>query len=105
MDYAPSTRGRVELGARDRADDRLLAVHVFEDPRRDEATALDRLPDLAVLLDKGDLISGLRNFAREVTAGRARPDHDDVKGACRCDHVPESSLQFLNDLGEFLKVF
>src|SRR2546428_8412561 len=104
IDYEPSTRGRVELGAMDRADDRILAVHVFEDPRRDEATALDRLPDLAVLLDKGDLISGLRNFAREVTAGRARADHDDVKGACRCDHVPASLLQIHDDLEEVLQV-
>src|SRR5256712_12269894 len=104
IDDEPSTRGRVELGAMDRADDRLFAVHVFEAARRDEATALDRLPDLAVLLDEGDLISGLRNFAREVAAGGACADHDDVKGACGCDHVPASLLQIYDDLEEVLQV-
>src|SRR3989475_6573060 len=104
IDHEPSTRGRVELGAMDRSDDRLLAVHVFEDAWRDEATALDRLSDLAVLLDKGDLISGLRNFAREVAAGRARANHDDVKGARGCDHVPASLLQIHDDLEEVLQV-
>src|SRR2546425_5143953 len=104
IDDEPSTRRGVQLGAMDRADDRLLAIHVFEDARRDEATALDRLPDLAVLLHEGDLVSGLRDLPREVAAGRARPDHDDVEGACRCDHVPASLLQIHDDLEEVLEM-
>src|SRR5207245_9558369 len=74
VDHEVSARGRVQLGAMDRADDRLLAVDVLEDPRRDEAAALDRLPDLAMLLDQGDLVSGLRDLSREVPASRAGPD-------------------------------
>src|SRR5438309_286610 len=63
IDHEPSTRRRVQLGAMDRSDDRLLAIHVFVDPRRDEAATLDWLPDLAVLLDEGDVVSGLSDFA------------------------------------------
>src|SRR2546428_324220 len=64
IDYEPSTRGRVELGAMDRADDRLLAVHVFEDPRGDDSTARDRLPVLSGLFDNGIPISVLLRFPR-----------------------------------------
>src|SRR5207249_7970887 len=70
IDDEPSTRRRVQLGAMDRSDDRLLAIHVFEDTRRDEAATLDRLPDLAVLLAEGDVVSGMIDLACEVAAGR-----------------------------------
>src|SRR5207245_2777762 len=46
----------------------------------------------------------LSDLAREVAAGRARADHDDVKGARRCDHVPASLLQIHDDLEEVLQV-
>src|SRR5437867_11745466 len=98
IDHEPSARGRIQLGAVDRPDDRLLAVHVLEDPWRDETAALDRLPDLAVLLDEGDIVSGLRDLAREVPAGRARAAPAAVAGACRRDRVRGSPLQSQDDL-------
>ena len=87
------------------ADDRLLAVHVVEDAGRDEAAALNRLPDLAVLLDEGDLVSRGRDLPREISSRRSRADHDDVEGARGGDHVPASLLQIHDDLEEVLEVF
>src|SRR5437660_1616186 len=102
VDHELATRWRIEFGPVDRADDRLLAVHVLEDTWRDEAAALNRLPDLPVLLDERALVSGRSDLAREISAGGAGPDHDHVACARRRDHVPASLLQVPDDLEEVL---
>src|SRR5439155_1743032 len=103
IDHELSSRRGVELRPMHGADDRLLAVHVVEDAGRDEAAALNGLPDLPVLLDEGDLVSRGRDLPREISSRRARADHDDVEGACGGDHVPASLLQIHDDLEEVLE--